>query len=130
MADTSHIILLRPLFHKVVVGVDASGRWYMDDEPISGEGHLSLLPLLEPGYGGDYYTAAGMLVSRLSEVGLPSALADTFPFDAPVRLGLLGGGRWGELACEWLRFIPIDDRCPHTLVSSDQQTTVPRPSWG
>lgn len=113
--EKTNVTWLRPLFHHVTVGVDDTGQWYMENGPISGFGHLSLLPLMEPGYGGNYHSAVSLLVSRLSEVGLPTAFVDSFPFDAPVRLALLMGGRWGGLACEWLPFVEIDDELAELL---------------
>ena len=104
---------LRPLFvngggFTVQVGIAVPGhdRWYFldrDGTAIEAEKHFRVfLPLMQPGYGGDYATARRMIAERLEEAGLPETLVDTFPFRLPVDgADRMQSGFWSELADEW-----------------------------
>ncbi len=103
---------LRPLFVNsggaaVEVGVEPieNPTWWVRsgaDKVAPQDDWRPLLPLMQPGYGGDYETARQMIEARLVEAELDADLSETFPFEAPV-LGadIARSAFWQELAKGW-----------------------------
>src|SRR5438046_2714350 len=102
MAENS-IFWLAPLFmnaggFEVCVGLDEGGHWYVkyDVPPEITRGSINreLLPLLEPGFSGTFNEVRAAIEDRLRAAGKPVQLADTFPFEVPVRTALQLDGVW------------------------------------
>ena len=102
--------LQTPLFRNVggwdaVVGVDDRGTWYVrSTEPVpasSDEGAVSLLPLMQDGYGGTLGVARSRIIAALGESRLPRELESTFPYYAPVLFAFKSMQGWTEWAVRW-----------------------------
>lgn len=120
-----NITWLPPLITKaggadVVVGVDAGYDWFTQYHTVvsfSGDRlPPSMLPLVQPGYGGDYPTARDLITSRLETAGLPSSLVDTFPFFAVVDLAFRSSGFWAINAAAWLPHFDFDESFANVLL--------------
>ena len=120
-----NITWLPPLFMNaggadVVVGVDASSDWFTQYHTVvslSGDRlPPSILPLVQPGYGGDYPTARDLIASRLATAGLRSSLVDTFPFFAVIDLAFRSSGFWAVNAAAWLPHFDFDESFANVLL--------------
>ncbi|MEO9591511.1 hypothetical protein [Rhodopirellula bahusiensis] len=119
------ITWLPPLFtnaggSEVVVGVDADSRWFIQhDTPISLSGDRTppwILPLVQPGYGGDYQTARDLLATGLDTAGLSCTLIETFPFFAVIELAFSSSGFWAVNAAGWLPHFDFDEAFANVLL--------------
>lgn len=117
-SEDRSITWLPPLFTNaggtdVVVGVTAASEWFTQYHTVVSlsETRLppSMLPLVQPGFGGDYHTARELIVSRLETAGLPYSLVDTFPFFAIVELAFRSSGFWASNAATWLPHFDFDE---------------------
>ena len=120
-----NITWLPPLFTNaggadVVVGVTADSEWFTQYHTvISFSGDRlppSMLPLVQPGFGGDYPAARYLIASRLETVGLPSSLVDTFPFFAVIELAFRSSGFWAINAAAWLPHFDFDESFANVLL--------------
>lgn len=120
-----NITWLPPLFTNtggadVVVGVTAAPEWFTQYHTVvslSGDRlPPSMLPLVQPGYGGDYTTARNLIASRLETAGLPSSLADTFPYFAVIQLAFQSSGFWAVNATAWLPNFDFDESFANVLL--------------
>lgn len=95
----------------VVVGVSDSGDWYLklDTPTLIGTGNtgMALLPLMEPGYGGELEYVKDMIKQMAATV---DQLIDTstFPYHAPVETALNDMPGWANFCIGWLSTIPLD----------------------
>ena len=126
------VVWLAPLFTnaggaEIVVGVTPAAEWYLQlDSPIrftSTTFHPSILPLVQPNYGGDYATARSLLSDRLTHAGLPASLADSFPYFAVIQTAFRSSGFWARHAVEWLPHVEFDEAFARILLqfTSDKQ---------
>lgn len=101
------------------------GEWYIDKEyPIKiGEGKsgLMLLPMMEKGYGENYKNQLEILQRGLSEYGLNSELAGTFPFHIPIIFPFENSMlRWAEMAVDWIPNIELSEESAQLLFNASQ----------
>ena len=124
-SEDCSIMWLPPLFTNaggtdVVVGVTAASEWFTQYHTIVSlsETRLppSMLPLVQPGFGGDYPTARELIVSRLETIGLPYSLVDSFPFFAIVELAFSSSGFWASNAAAWLPHFEFDESFANVLL--------------
>jgi len=118
MSNGDHnITWLPPLFTNaggsdIVVGVTPDTRWFIQhDSPVPLFGDRIppwILPLVQPGYGGDYSAARQLITDRLDSAGLSPALADTFPYFAVVEAAFRSSGFWAINAAAWLPHFDFD----------------------
>ena len=120
-----NITWLSPLFTNaggsdIVVGVTQDATWFIQHAPpvsLSGDRiPPCILPLVQPGYGGDYPTARDLISSRLTGAGLSPTLVGTFPFFAVVQLAFRSSGFWAVNAAEWLPHIDYDESFANVLL--------------
>ncbi len=120
-----NITWLAPLFTNaggadVVVGVNAAPEWftqYHAVESLSGNRiPPSMLPLVQPGYGGDYSTARDLISARLDTAGLSPSLVDTFPFFSVVELAFRSSGFWAVNAAAWLPHLDFGESFANVLL--------------
>jgi hypothetical protein len=120
-----NIAWLPPLFtnargSEIVVGVTSDSDWFIQyDPPVSLSGDRIppwILPLVQPGYGGDYPTARDLIALRLNDAGLSPTLVDTFPFFAVVALAFRSSGFWAVNAAEWLPHCDFDESFANVLL--------------
>ena len=119
-----NITWLPPLFTNargadVVVGVTADSEWFTKYHTVvslSSDLPPSMLPLVQPGYGGDYPTARNLIAYRLETTGLPSSLVDSFPFFEVVQLAFRSSGFWAVNAAAWLPNFDFDESFANILL--------------
>ncbi|MGB4706989.1 MAG: hypothetical protein WBH28_00860 [Fuerstiella sp.] len=120
-----NITWLPPLFTNaggadVVVGVTSDPEWFTQYHTVvslSGDRlPPSILPLVQPGYGGDYPAARNLITSRLETAGLPSSLVDTFPFFAVIALAFRSSGFWAAHAVAWVPHLNFDESFANVLL--------------
>ncbi len=63
---------------------------------------MSLLPILQEGYGEDYQTQIKLLKSGLTQKGQDQDKAYDFPFIVPVLFAYQVMPNWAEFAVKWL----------------------------
>jgi hypothetical protein len=126
---------LPPLFTNaggadVVVGVTSDSAWLLQlDSPIriaSETRHPAILPLVQPGYGGDYATVHALISDRLDAVGLPSSVADTFPFMFPIRTAFDSSAFWAAHAAAWLPHVNFDESFAIVLLRFTLDNQIPQ----
>jgi hypothetical protein len=115
-----NIVWLPPLFTNaggadIVVGVTLESAWYLQSQsqsPIritSDTIHPSIVPLVQPSYGGDYDTARNLVTDRVVAAGLAPEIAASFPFDFPVRTAFRMSAFWMLHAAAWIPHLPYDE---------------------
>ncbi|WP_442506025.1 hypothetical protein SH528x_004845 [Novipirellula sp. SH528] len=111
-----NIVWLPPLFTNaggadIIVGVTPDSAWYLKPQsPIeitSDTIHPSIVPLVQPGYGGDFHAARDLITARVLTAGLDAEIAVSFPFDFPVRTAFRMSAFWMLHAAAWIPHLPF-----------------------
>ncbi len=131
-----NITWLPPLFTNgggadIVVGVTQDRAWFLQlDPPLEicpDTIHPAIVPLVQPGYGGDFATAHALIADRLATVGLDATLVDSFPYDFPVRTSFGMSGFWMEHALQWLPHIAFTESFARELLRRSLDSQVSQP---
>lgn len=122
---SQNIKWLAPLFTNagggdVIVGVTPDSEWFVQHNTITSLSSdrlpSTMLPLVQPGFGGDYPTARALLASRLEFAGLPPSYIETFPFFAVVKLAFQSSGFWSANAVAWIPHFDYDESFANVLL--------------
>ena len=126
MSNGNHnITWLPPLFANaggsdIVVGITSDARWFVQHDPpaplFRDRIPPWILPIVQPGYGGDYTAARELVGDRLKAAGLSPKLVETFPFFAVVELAFRSSGFWAINAAAWLPHFDFDESFANVLL--------------
>ncbi len=92
----------------------------------SNYGAMFLLPLMQPGYGGQFHDVRANLEQMLIAHTLSVELVSTLPFHAPVLKAYRDRSGWTELAALWLPEVPLEDRHIYELSDLSRNRAIPQ----